>query len=122
MKKEIVKWLADIEKLDGIPPEEVVVFHLGIYRSDEGFVMYLVGGFEYSESNDEWAHLEMPRQDYRYLLLPEIVQDKPWQLLVTYAKNTLLELEAEGAFKGNILMNAQAITTGYDEGDIIKIR
>ena len=122
MKKEILKWLAEVEKMDGIPPADVVVFHLGVYKSDEGFVMYLVGGFEYTEENDDWAHLEMPKQDYRYWLLPENVQDKPWQLAVEYAKNTLLELEEEGKFDNNILMHAKAITTGFDEGDIIKIR
>ena len=64
----------------------------------------------------------MPKQDYRYLLLPEGVQDKPWQLVVEYTKNELLELENDGAFRNNILRNASAITTGFDEGDIVKIR
>lgn len=122
MKEEIVNWLNEIEKQDGIPPSEVVVFNLGLYESDEGFVMYLVGGFEYNEANDDWATLEMPKQDYRYLLLPQLVQNKPWMLVLEYAKNTLLELESEGVFNKNILQNCKAITTGFDDGELIKIR
>lgn len=122
MKEQITTWLEEIEKQDGIPPAEVVVFNFGIYESDEGFVMYLVGGFEYSEDNDDWATLEMPKQDYRYLLLPPIVQDKPWQLVAEFCKNTLLELEAEGVLAKNLLQNAKALTTGFDEGELAKIR
>lgn len=122
MKKEIVSWLNEIEKQDGIPPADVVVFNFGIYESNEGFVMYLVGGFEYAEENDDWATLEMPKQDYRYLLLPKNVQDKPWQLVLEYSKNTLSELEAEGTFKKSLLQNCIAITTGFDDGELFKIR
>lgn len=122
MKEEIVNWLNEVEKRDGVPPKEVVVFNLGMYESDEGFVMYLVGGFEYNEANDDWATLEMPKQDYRYLLLPQLVQNKPWQLVLEFAKNTLLELESEGTFSTNIFQNCKAITTGFDDGELIKIR
>ncbi len=122
MKEEIVNWLALIEEKDGIPPAEVVVFNLGIYESDEGYVMYLVGGFEYTEENDGWATLEMPKNDYRYLLLPEHVQNKPMPLVLEYCKNTLKELEEDGTFRKNILQNATALTTGFDDGELFKIR
>ncbi|WP_347838572.1 hypothetical protein [uncultured Draconibacterium sp.] len=122
MRDTLTSWLNEIEKNDGIPPKEVVVFNFGIYQSDEGYVMYLVGGFEFTETNDNWAHLEMPKQDYRYLLLPAMVQDKPWQLVVEYCKNTLLEMESEGLLRKNLLKNAQFLTIGYDEGELTRIR
>ncbi|WP_297091017.1 hypothetical protein [uncultured Draconibacterium sp.] len=122
MRDTLTSWLNEIEKNDGIPPKEVVVFNFGIYQSDEGYVMYLVGGFEFTETNDNWAHLEMPKQDYRYLLLPAMVQDKPWQLVVEYCKNTLLEMESEGLLRKNLLKNAQFLTIAYDEGELYRIR
>jgi len=43
MKEKLLEWLENIERIDGKPPKEVVAFNFGLYESEAGFTMYLVG-------------------------------------------------------------------------------
>jgi hypothetical protein len=122
MKKEIVDWLNNIEKQDGIPPDSVIAFNLGLMESDQGFMMYFVGAFEYSEDDDDWACIEPPTKPHRYLKLPNKVQNETWETILEICKNALTELEKDGSLKITLLKSAKAITTGFDGGELIKIR
>ena len=122
MKEEVINWLRTIEKHDGIPPEDVIAFNFGLFESDQGYMMYLVGGFEYSEEDDDWACIELPKREYRYLRFPEQVQSESWEEILDLSAMTLKELEKEGTLNKTLLMNAKAITTGFDDGKLVKIR
>ncbi|MWW26885.1 hypothetical protein [Algibacter lectus] len=122
MKKEIIDWLFNIEKIDGIPPNSLIAFNLGLIESEQGFMIYFVGAFEYSEDDDDWACIEPPTKPYRYLKLPDKVQKESWESVLELCKNTLTELENEGSLNKTLIKNAKAITTGFDEGELIKIR
>lgn len=122
MKNKIMEWLQDIEKQDGMPPEVVIAFNFGLFESDQGYMVYLVGGFEYSEEDDDWACLEPPANDYRYLRFPDDIQSESWESILDYSEKILKELEREGAFNQTLIKNAKAITTGFDDGGLRKIR
>ncbi len=122
MKKEIVDWLINMEKQDGTPPDSVIAFNLGLMESDQGFMMYFVGAFEYSEDDDDWACIAPPTKPYRYLRLPDEVQNKSWETILDLSKVALTELESDGSLNTTLIKNAKAITTGFDDGELIKIR
>jgi len=122
MKKEIVEWLKNIENQDGTPPDSVIAFNLGLMESDQGFLMYFVGAFEYSEDDDDWACIEPPRKPYRYLRLPDKVQNESWETILDLCKSALTELENDGSLNTTLIKKAKAITTGFDDGELIKIR
>jgi hypothetical protein len=122
MKTEILNWLNEIEKNEGTPPDSVIAFNFGIMESDQGYMMYFVGAFEYSEDNDDWACIEPPTKPYRYLKLPNKVQNESWDTVLELCKNALTELENEGSLNKTLIKNAKAITTGFDDGELIKIR
>ena len=122
MKEEIIDWLTRIEKIDGFPPNEVLAFNFGIYESESGYKIYLVGGFEYDEDDDDWACIEMPEAEHRYLSFPTEMESLLWEDLLKSVADVLRELEKEGRFNTTILKNVKAITTGFDDGELIKIR
>ncbi len=122
MKKEIIEWLHHIEKQDGIPPKDVIAFNFGLLEEDKGYVMYLVGVFEYTEENDDWACVEMPTKEYRYLRLTSDLQKHTWEDVLSSIAKILSDLEKEGELNITLVKNAKAITTGFDEGELIKIR
>ena len=122
MKEEIINWLTQIEQFDGFPPKEVLAFNFGIYESESGYKMYLVGGFEYDEDDDDWACIEMPKAEHRYLPFPSEMGSLQWEDLLKSVADVLRELEKEGRFNTTILKNVKAITTGFDDGELIKIR
>jgi hypothetical protein len=74
LKEEIIHWLRIIETHEGVPPADVIAFNFGLFESDQGYRMYLVGSLEYSEDDDDWACIELPKEEYRYLRLPDEVQ------------------------------------------------
>ncbi|MFN8360434.1 MAG: hypothetical protein U0264_11020 [Candidatus Kapaibacterium sp.] len=122
MKDLLLKWLQTIEKHDGIPPEEVIAFNFGMYETEAGYSMYLVGGFEYSDDNDDWACLDVPTSDYRHLFLPDELQSIAPGAVAEYCAKIFKELEAEGKLATTLVKNAIAITIGFDDGVLIKIR
>lgn len=122
MKIEIIDWLKNIEKQDGTPPDSVIAFNLGLMESDQGYMMYLVGAFEYSEDDDDWACIEPPTKPYRYLKLPDKVQNESWETILDLYKKALTELESDGTLNTTLIKNAKAITTGFDDGELVKIR
>ena len=122
MKELIRNWLKEIERNAGIPPKEVIAFNFGIYESETGYKIYLVGGFEYDEDDDDWACIEMPTESYFYLDLPENFQSKQWDEILEICVKSLIELEEDDILNTGLLKNAMAITIGFDDGDLIKIR
>jgi hypothetical protein len=122
MKTEIIDWLKNIEKQDGTPPDSVIAFNLGLMESNQGYMMYFVGAFEYSEDDDDWACIEPPTKPYRYLKLPDKVQNESWETILDLCKKALTELESDGTLKTTLIKNAKAITTGFDNGELVKIR
>tara|TARA_R110000868_G_scaffold178452_2_gene418124 strand:- start:5826 stop:6194 length:369 start_codon:yes stop_codon:yes gene_type:complete len=122
MKNEIIDWLNNIEKQDGIPPDSVIAFNLGLMESDQGYMMYFVGAFEYSEDDDDWACIEPPTKSYRYFKLPDKVQNESWEMILDLCTKALTELESDGTLNLTLIKNAKAITTGFDDGELVKIR
>lgn len=122
MKIEIIDWLKNIEKQDGTPPDSVIAFNLGLMESDQGYMMYFVGAFEYSEDDDDWACIEPPTKPYRYLKLPDKVQNESWETILDLSKKALTELESDGTLNATLIKKAKAITTGFDDGELVKIR
>ena len=122
MKTEIIDWLKNIEKQDGTPPDSVIAFNLGLLESDQGYMMYFVGAFEYSEDDDDWACIEPPTKPYRYLKLPGKVQKESWETILDLCEKALTELESDGTLNTTLIKNAKAITTGFDDGELVKIR
>jgi hypothetical protein len=122
MKKDILEWLKVIEEKDGTPPYEVIAFNLGLTEGEDGFMMYFIGAFEYNENDDDWACVEPPTKPYRYLTLPKNIQNQSWKTVSDLTRISLLELENDGSLNTTLIKNAIAITTGFDDSELIKIR
>ena len=122
MKEEVMHWLQTIVKHEGFPTDKVIAFNVGLFESDRGYMMYLVDSLEYSAEDDDWACVGPPKKEYRYLRFPDDVQSQSWEEILATSVETLRELENEGLLHKTLLMNAKAITTGFDDGELIKIR
>ncbi|TDG34799.1 hypothetical protein EZJ43_16780 [Pedobacter changchengzhani] len=122
MKENLMKWINNIQQQDGVPPKDVIAFNFGIYEDEKGYRMYLVGSFEYDENDDDWAIIELPTKMHRYLSLPKELELQTWEEVLEYCANELKELEKEGKLNIPLFENVVAITIGFDDGDLIRIR
>lgn len=122
MKENIIEWIDNIQQIDGVSPKEVIAFNFGIFEDENGYVLYLAESFEYDETDDDWASLELPVELHRYLKMPIEFASENWDFVLENTSEVLKALEKEGKFDIPLFENAIAITTGFDDGDLIKIR
>lgn len=122
MEKAIINWLQNIEVKEGIPSSTTIAFNIGVFESEEGFTMYLVSSNVYSNIDDDWACIDPPIESYKYLVLPDNFQNKHWSEVLEICKNILIQLEKTGSLNKTLLKNAKFITTGFDDGELVKIR
>ena len=54
MKEKIHVWLDEIEK-KVIVPQYIIALNFGLYDTEKGYCIYLVGAREYDDNNDSWA-------------------------------------------------------------------
>lgn len=122
MKEEIITWLDNLQKETGLPPKEVIAFNLGLFEGESGYMMYLVGAYEYTEDSDDWASLKMPASPIMYYKLPDNMNEEDWESVLDNCVRELKELESAGKLNIPLFENAIAITTGFDDGDLVRIR
>ena len=54
MKKQIENWLQKLSQ-DNIDDNGIVALYFGIYETETGFCLYLIGSKEYDANDDDWA-------------------------------------------------------------------
>jgi hypothetical protein len=127
-KKETSQYLFDgwVETLiqNENPSAEIIAINFGIFESEKGYKLYLGGFKEYDENNDDWAvglgdfspcekYFTLPKRDFKKLNWDE-VQENVAELIRNYMNKE--------SYKDSFLDKATAITTGFDEGDLLKIK
>ena len=117
MKEKIHTWFNHIEK-DAIVPKGIIALHFGIYETEKGYCVYLVGAREYDEYDDSWAEEveNVPREFFLEIETPCEWQDFQKQIAHILAD----ELKQR---KTNPLspFHNKIITTGFDDGNLTRI-
>lgn len=54
MKKQIEDWLLELSHNEVIP-ENIVALNFGIFESENGYCVYLIGSESYDVDDDDWA-------------------------------------------------------------------
>lgn len=115
MKKEISNWLDSIIKEEHVP-ESIIVLNIGIYEAEEGYCLYLTGHEEYDEDNDSWAE-ESAYESPKYC---HVHVDMEWKDFLENTVSILKEyFSITKASKG--LFDGKKVTTGFDDGDLVRI-
>jgi hypothetical protein len=105
------------------PPKEIIAFNFGLFETIEGFTIYLIGAKNFDAQSDEWA-LEPdfePKDEYLEINPDETAEMKPDDVLKMAAGVVVSYIDSE-SFPSSFLKNAQAITTGFDDGKLMRIK
>lgn len=116
-------WIAKIIQNE-TPDSSIIAVNIGIFESDKGFQLYFAGFKDYDIDNDDWATGlgDFSPRD-KYLLLDssefkglnwDIAQNKVIDLTNNFLKTDL--------YKDSFLEKLIAITVGFDDGDLVKIK
>ena len=115
-------WLTQICKAEK-PDKSIIAYNFGLFETSKGYTVYLVGSKIYDTEETDWATEEdfVPALKY-YELQPfefknlqfEAVQNKIKQMIKNFMKTDI--------YKKSFFTKAIAITIGFDDGDLEKIK
>lgn len=115
--KEIIKqWLLTINEEQSMP-EGIVALNFGLF---EPYGIELTGAKCYDEKNDDWACEEDYVPEHRTCSDLHIPANKGWEEVLNDIVALLKELIRE--LPDLYLWQVEYITTGFSEGDLIRIK
>jgi len=118
--KGFKEWLGRIIKLES-PSAKIIAYNIGLFETENGFSAYLCGAMKYSVRNGDWATEEAFTPKERYFSFPsEFARRIDWKQA---QKATIDAVRAFLADNPNsFLAKAKAVTVGFDEGDLVRIK
>ena len=85
--------------------------------------MFSASDSEFDSEDDDWACIVDYEPKQKYLDFPlEAIKGKDWNQVLEVAENLLLNYMKSDEFEHSIFHKAVAITTGFDDGDLIRIK
>lgn len=112
-------WLNQILKTEK-PNADIQAYYFGIVETTEGYETYLIGSKEFDEKDDDWAcNIDFVPKD-KYLTLGQNGVD--WELILVDVKKCIENYIQTPNFKNSFLEKAKAIATGFDGGDMYRIK
>ncbi|MEQ9379112.1 MAG: hypothetical protein RIG68_28240 [Imperialibacter sp.] len=97
--------------------------HFGILETTEGYMIYLIGAKEYDPDNDDWAIEVDFEPTNKYLEIPtELTDHLDWMAVLELVVKSLADYLSSDAFTNSQLANVDVITTGFDGGDLSRIK
>ncbi len=118
MKEKLINWLDEI-KNDAMPPSNIIAFNFGIFQTKKGFQIYLTGSEHYNNEDDDWAFNEHYVPNKKYFNAEEYSKHMGWSQFLDFAKLNITEAIKHNKNAQDLFANAMAVTTGFDDGDLI---
>lgn len=116
------EWISRICETER-PDPSVIAYNFGLIQIDNGYSLYLIGSKEYDVNNSDWAFsIDFePRMKY-YPLTDTNYSKLSWDKVQGKVNEELKDFTASVTFKNSFFANAKAITTGFDDGDLVRIK
>jgi hypothetical protein len=101
----------------------LIAFNIGIFENEKGYSVYIVGSKRFDDDDPDWACDGDYSSADNYLTLPDwCVKKQSWEQVL---RNVVSEVErflGSEAIEESFLKHAQAVTVGFDDGDLIRVR
>ena len=116
------EWLDRLNKTEKVD-KTIIAYNFGLFETSEGFTVYLIGSETFDPDDDDWAVNVDFEPKEKYLQLDQgLVKTKEWQKIQDVSTKLVTDYVNSDKFENSILKNAIAITTGFDDGDLIRIK
>jgi hypothetical protein len=107
---------------DEKPPSSLVAFSIGLLETPDGYSAYLVGADHYDEDDSDWACDETFTPEERYFELPPgEFKGKQWKAILEAVTDATKGFLATPLGKTSFLARAEAVTVGFDDGDLVRV-
>jgi len=121
-KDQILNWIERINKSKK-RNENIVAYNFGLFETAEGYTVYLTGSESFDENDDDWAaNIDFEPKE-KYLELPSTEsKGKDWEEILNVIYKILTDYLQSESFRKSILKDAEVITVGFDDSDLIRIK
>lgn len=116
----IAAWLGRICAAER-PPSSVVAYNIGLFETKKGYTAYLIGADRYDETNSDWACRESFTPKDRHQPLPA-GEFQDWEQAQAAAVQAVRDFLQTPQGSDSFLGRAQAVTVGFDDGELERIR
>lgn len=104
------------------PPASIVAYNIGLFETEDGYSAYLAGAERFDPVSGDWACTEAFTPKERYLTLPVLRTNTKWQDVLKQVVDAAHSFLSSSDGASSFLANCQAVTAGFDAGDLIRIR
>jgi hypothetical protein len=121
-EKEFNDWMTRLNKNENLD-KSILAFNFGLFETPEGYTIYLIGAKKYDEGDEDWATEVDFEPDEKYLAInPQETKGLEWNQVLDKAVDVVTKYVQSNDFKGSILKDAKAVTTGFDDGNLTRIK
>lgn len=117
---EFQQWLAHIARTE-CPDQSIIAYYFGIFEGETNYTVYLTGTTSYDPEDADWASNNDFEPANKYFVLPYACNQTDWSEILEIVSTDLKGFVASALFAHSFLSQAQAIATGFDEGELVEI-
>lgn len=113
-------WMERISLSENVD-ESIKAFNFGIIETTKGYSLYLIGAKVFEPNDDDWATIVDFAPSEKYFQLNNEECGQNWKEVLDYSIELISNFVKSAMFRQSLLRNATAITTGFDDGDLVRI-
>lgn len=117
---ELASWLGRVSAKE-TPPNSVVAYNIGLFETTDGFSAYLIGADAFDQDNADWACEVSFTPEERYFPIPKSAAACDWKEVHDAVADAVRMYLSSGDGKKSFLASADAITVGFDDGDLERL-
>lgn len=121
-KANFSNWLNRINKTE-VVSDNIIAFNFGLFESENGYTIYLIGSETFDEEDEDWAtNVDFEPKEKYFELDSSWVKGKDWQQVLELSEELVKEYLNSESLDNTIFKNAETITTGFDDGELVRIK
>lgn len=116
------KWIKKIESTD-LPNEKIIAFNFGLFESSESYIIYLSGSEKYDTEDEDWAcDVQYDLKDKYFDLYSADLNNAKWEFILEFSISLIKDFMKTEDYKNSFLSKSEYITTGFDEGNLTRLK
>lgn len=121
LEKEIYGWLSRIVRSER-PSSSVIAYNIGLFKTVDGYSAYVIGSEKYDDEDSDWACEEAFVPTDKYLMLPSSQFELgDWETAMREIVKAVKSVLGKPDMQSSFFVKAQALTVGFDSGDLERV-
>jgi hypothetical protein len=114
-------WLRRVSATE-TPPASIVALNVGLFETEDGFSAYLTGAEQYDADDPDWACDESFTPRERHIALPVRRGETKWEQVLEQTARAVRGFLASKEGADTFFSRARAVTVGFDDGDLVRVK